>query len=133
MIGNDPGTGKMICRSIYGKTQREVRQKMTAIIGDLDEGTYHEPQKITVKVWFDTWMNTFCKNTAQPLSYEKYDRSIKNHIIPCIGALELKDVRGFHIQKVYDTMIDEKKLSPKTVKDAGALCIKLSQLPSSRN
>ena len=121
VIGNDPGTGKMIRRSIYGKTQREVRQKMTAIIGDLDEGTYHEPQKITVKVWFDTWMNTFCKNTVQPLSYEKYDRSIKNHIIPCIGALELKDVRGFHIQKVYNTMIDEKKLSPKTVKDAGGI------------
>ena len=30
-LGIDPGTGKQIQKSVYGKTQREVRQKLTAI------------------------------------------------------------------------------------------------------
>jgi len=30
-LGIDPGTGKQIQKSVYGKTQKEVRQKLTAI------------------------------------------------------------------------------------------------------
>ncbi len=30
-IGTNPGTGKPIRKSVYGKTQTEVRKKMTAI------------------------------------------------------------------------------------------------------
>ena len=34
-LGIDPGTGKQIQKSVYGKTQKEVRQKLTAITADL--------------------------------------------------------------------------------------------------
>lgn len=120
-LGSDPGTGKQIRRSIYGSTQKEVRQKMTAALRDIDDGTYTEPQRMTVKKWFDEWMTLFCKHKVAPLSYTKYERSIKNHILPYIGALDIKDVRGYHIQKIYKTMIEEKGLAPKTVKDVSGV------------
>jgi len=42
-VGRDPGTGKQIQRSVYGKTQKEVRQKLSKATSEIDEGTYFEP------------------------------------------------------------------------------------------
>lgn len=46
--GFDPGTGKQIQRSITGKTQKEVAQKLRQITASLDDGTYKTPCKLTV-------------------------------------------------------------------------------------
>ena len=48
--GYDPGTGKQVQRSITGKTQRDVAQKLREITAELDSGTYQEPSKMTVSV-----------------------------------------------------------------------------------
>ena len=41
--GFDPLTGKQKQRSVTGKTQKEVRQKISRIAGEVDEGSYIEP------------------------------------------------------------------------------------------
>ena len=46
--GFDPQTGKQVQRSIYAKTQKEVREKLRSITAEIDKGTYTEPLKITV-------------------------------------------------------------------------------------
>ena len=38
--GYDPGTGKQIQRSITGKTQKEVAQRLKAATAAIDAGTY---------------------------------------------------------------------------------------------
>lgn len=43
--GVDPGTGKQIQRSITGKTQKEVAQKLKEATHALDVGTYTAPAK----------------------------------------------------------------------------------------
>ena len=45
--GIDPGTGKQIQKSIYGKTQKEVRERLRKITSEIDEGSYLEPSKCT--------------------------------------------------------------------------------------
>ena len=47
--GYDPATGKQIQKSIYGKTQKEVREKLRAMTAEVDQGTYQEPCKMTVE------------------------------------------------------------------------------------
>lgn len=39
-VGRDPGTGKQIQKSVYGKTQKEVRQRLQQITTAIDDGTY---------------------------------------------------------------------------------------------
>ena len=41
--GFDPGTGKQIQKSISGKTQKEVAQKLKAVTAAIDEGAYIAP------------------------------------------------------------------------------------------
>ena len=54
-MGYDPGTGKQIQKSITGKTQEEVAQKLKQMSLDVDNGTYQEPSKMTVGEWLDVW------------------------------------------------------------------------------
>lgn len=46
--GVDPGSGKQVQRSITGKTQKEVSQKLKAITTSIDAGTYTPPNRLTV-------------------------------------------------------------------------------------
>ena len=57
--GFDPGTGKQIQRSITGKTQKEVAQKLRQITASLDDGTYKTPCKLTVGEWLDIWTQDY--------------------------------------------------------------------------
>ena len=54
-VGRDPGTGKQIQRSITGKTQKEVAQRLKTATLAVDQGTYITPTKMTVGAWLDTW------------------------------------------------------------------------------
>lgn len=119
-VGTDPGTGKPIRRSVYGATQKEVRQQMTAIQREVDSGTYQAPDKTSVEEWLDTWMATFCAAKVKPLTRASYEAAIKKHIKPSLGALRLQKLRGFHVQELYNRMISA-GLSAKTVKNVAAI------------
>lgn len=49
----DPGTEKQIQKSSYGKTQKEVRERLRKITSEIDEGSYLEPSKCRVGKWWD--------------------------------------------------------------------------------
>lgn len=119
-VGYDPGTGKQISRSFSGKTQKEVRQKMQQAAVSLTNGTYQAPVKQTVGGWLDEWMETYVVPTVKPLTAAAYAASIKNHIKPAVGSIQLQAVRGSHIQKLYNSMKDS-GLSAKTIKNTGAI------------
>ena len=46
--------------SVYGDTQKECRQKLTAAVKAVDEGAYRRNQKYTLSQWLDEWMETYC-------------------------------------------------------------------------
>ena len=112
-IGTNPGTGKPIRKSVYGKTQKEVRRRMTEITRELDKHNYKEPSKMTVAAWMTMWIDNFTPHLA-PLSRSKYTSEIKNHIVPALGALQLDAVSGLHVQSFYNSLT-KAGLSAKTV------------------
>lgn len=122
-LGTNPGTGKPMRKSVYGKTQKEVRQKMTEVINSLDKGTYQATSKTTVSAWMNEWLDTFCANKLKPYTVTSYRGIIDNHINKHIGALQLQVVKGSHIQRMYNKMIAD-GAAPKTVKNIGAVAHK---------
>ena len=81
-MGRDPGTGKQVQRSIYGDTQKEVRQQLARVTASIDKGTYQAPNKITVAAWMEEWISTFCEGKMKPLTLQSYRAAIKNHMVP---------------------------------------------------
>ena len=52
-VGRDPGTGKQVQRSVYGRTQKEVRQKLAQLTVSVDNGLYKAPWALFVGQWFE--------------------------------------------------------------------------------
>lgn len=131
-IGYDSGTGKQIQKSISGKTQKAVREKMQAIAVELNTGTYKEPLKMTVGEWLDIWEKDYLNN-VKPRTREIYKASIRNHLKPALGAIRLEVLDTPTIQAFYNGLSSPCKtrdhaLSPKTIKDLhGILHKALSQ------
>lgn len=119
-VGRDPGTGKQIQKSISGKTQKEVAQKLKAATASLDAGTYISPSKMTVGEWLDIWAQDYLGG-VKPFTVVSYTGHIKNHIKPALGAVKLESLNAHTIQGFYNSLGTERDgkpgLSPKTVKN----------------
>lgn len=113
--GFDPGTGKQIQRSITGKTQKEVAQKLKAATAAIDAGTYKAPCKMTVGEWPDIWVAEYLKN-VKPLTQHNYAKQVRKHLKPALGAVKLEALDPHRIQKFYNSL-SESGLAPKTVKN----------------
>lgn len=120
VVGYDPATGRPIRRSVSGKTQAEVRKKLSEILTAVDNGTYQEPMKLTVGDWVQEWLNTYAANSVKEYTLSTYRLILKNHIKPRMGAMKLQAVKGNHIQKFYNDLIAA-GLTGKTVKNISAV------------
>jgi len=120
-IGRDPGTGKQLQKSVYGDTQKEVRQKLNAITKDIDDGLYTEPSKLTVGAWLDIWLAEYVKDAVKPFTYSSYETQCRVHIKPALGAVKLSALNAHAIQSFYNKLHrgddDAKSLSAKTVRN----------------
>lgn len=118
--GYDPGTGKQIQRSITGKTQKEVAQRLKAATAAMDAGTYSAPSKMTVGEWLDIWAAEYLGGVKE-LTVSSYKSSIKTHIKPGLGAIKLEALSSYVVQGFYNSLSEPAKdrngLSPKTVKN----------------
>lgn len=54
-VGVNPGNGKPIRKSVYAKTKVECAEKLRAITSQVDNGSFFEPENITVRQWFTEW------------------------------------------------------------------------------
>lgn len=115
-IGFDPQTGKQIQKSVYGATQKEVRQKLTQVTAEIDEGIYIEPNATLLKDWLQIWLRDYIGN-VKPATVKSYTDHVKMNIVPYIGKTQLGKLSPAMIQSMYNTLQREKGLSPKTIKN----------------
>lgn len=114
--GYNPETGKLIQRSVYGRTQKEVRQKLNEILHDLQDGTYVAPTKMTVGEWLDAWLKDYTLN-IRPATKAAYEQHVRVHLKPSLGRIPLSKVMAHQIQQVYNDLFRVQGLSPKTIKN----------------
>ena len=128
--GFDPGTGKQIQRSISGKTQKEVAQKLKAALAALDSGTYIAPCKMTVGEWMDVWSKQYLGGVKDS-TVAAYNATIRTHIKPGIGAIRLDALDTHLVQSFYNGLSEPTKdrdaVSPKTVKNVHGILHKALQ------
>ena len=128
--GFDPGTGKQIQRSISGKTQKEVAQKLKAALAALDSGTYIAPCKMSVGEWMDIWSKQYLGGVKES-TVAAYNATIRTHIKPGIGAIRLDALDTHLVQSFYNGLREPTKdrdaVSPKTVKNVHGILHKALQ------
>ena len=128
--GYDSGTGKQIQRSITGKTQKEVAQKLKAATAAIDEGTYTAPSKMTVSQWLDIWTAEYL-GAVKPRTVDNYKGVVRSRIKPGLGAIKLDALTPHTIQSFYNGLSKphngSQGLAPKTVKNIHGILHKALQ------
>ena len=125
-VGRDPGTGKQVQRSVYGATQKEVRKKLAQAVAAIDQGTYTVPSKLTVGGWLDIWTAEYLGG-VKPRTAELYKTSVNTYVRPALGALKLDTLNAHTIQSFYNSLSNDRGLSPKTVKNVHGIFHKALQ------
>ncbi len=130
-VGFDPNTGNQIQKSVSGKTQKEVAQKLQEIAVEVSHGTYTMPSKMTVKDWLTIWTKEYMEDVKESTAF-LYTRYVDKYIVPKLGSIKLEALTTPAIQAFYNGLIHpkggEKPLSAKTVKNIhGALHKALQQ------
>ncbi len=101
-LGTDPVTGKLISKSVYGRTQKEVREKMKALqTGGQQAGTppaagsvpdAPDQKEMTVGEWLDTWLKEYLAD-VKPGTYINYESVTRLFLKPIFGKIPLSQLR----------------------------------------
>lgn len=108
-IGYDGGTGKRKYKTIYAKTIAELEQKKAEILIQREQGTVIDNKSVTVSEWSLKWLETYKSNKAYT-TYALYQSILKNHIVPEIGHIKLKDLKQLDAQRLINSRADKKRL-----------------------
>ena len=112
--------------SIYGKTQKAVREKLQKTLQELSEYADLQGQDMPVSAWLDIWLKNYTSN-IKPATLYSYTSAVRSRIKPYIGDKSLRQLTTNDIQNIYITMKNE-GLTPKTIKDVhGVIHKALSQ------
>jgi len=97
----------------YGKTRKEVQEKLAAAMHDRQQGTLVMTPKQTVEQFLANWL-TAHNPSVRPRTTERYEGFVRLHVIPVIGRVRLDKLSAQHIQTLYAQKLEE-GLSPTTV------------------
>ena len=106
-IGTD-ATGKRQRKYVYGKTKRDVADKLTRLATQKLDGTLIDTGRMTVGDLLSRWLNDSARLDVAPTTFQRYKLLVEKHLAPRIGALKLSLLRAIHIQSMLAAMEQDK-------------------------
>lgn len=91
----------------YAETLTEAKKKKAELEFKLDQGIFVEKKKIKFEDWFYTWLQEYKKNQVKNSTYNSYMKYYRGAIKRRIGGKKITDIRGEHIQKLYNDLVKE--------------------------
>lgn len=101
----DPRTGQTCRNSIYGKTKKEVAEKLRTRTAEVDKGNYTPDSSMTLEQWAEIYVTDYLVPQSasgnKSNGTEKSYRSIlENHVLPVLGRKRLKDITPLDVQRL---------------------------------
>ena len=104
------------------RTRKEAEVARTKIVGDLHDGTYTEPTRLTLREWVeDKWLPTV-ETQVKPSTFESYGRNMSHHVLPTLGGRSVRDIGPGQLNSLYADLLANGRrngpggLSAKTVR-----------------
>ena len=113
-------------KSIYGKTEQEVKKKLKELKRKIETSTISGNSKVTFETYFSHWMVNRNKKELKPASYDRLETTFRHHIAPEIGKKQLVNLNPDDIQQLIDRKADTglSHSSVKKIYDAINACLK---------
>ena len=95
--------GKQIYK--YFKTQRDALDWIHETKTQIRSGVSIRAANITLKEYLDEWLVSH-KSAVRPKTIYQYSQIVRQHIVPVLGKIKLKDLNPKHIQSLYNFKIE---------------------------
>ncbi len=107
--------GKRKRKSIYGKTRREVAEKLKGVLHEQQQGRPVAADRQTVGQFLDRWLAGDVKPTKAPKTYASYAETVRVHLVPSLGRITLAKLTPEDVQVLLSSKTAT-GLSPTTVR-----------------
>jgi integrase len=101
-------------KAFYGKTRKEVQEKLKQALHEQQQGTLVTAPQQTVAQFLVDWLENTHRKNVRPATYERYKDAIRLHLVPVLGGYRLQRLSAQHVQAFYAKKLNE-GLSPTTV------------------
>ena len=93
--------GDSIFRYAYGKTQKEMMQKLNALKLQYQDADLNEDSNITLSEWLDRWVNELMPGTVRPTTLKGCKLICRCYIKPYLGDKKIAFITTNDVQKMY--------------------------------
>jgi integrase len=112
--------GKRRRRYVYGKTRREVQDKLATLRRAHEDGLPVGPEKLTLDTYLQQWLENSARPTIRPKTYASYAEILRLYIVPDLGHIPLTKLRPPDVQAWMNKRLAS-GLSARTVQYAHAV------------
>lgn len=108
------------------RTDKQNQKALEKFVFEFEEkvksGKYLDGEKITFQEFSDCWMEEYAIHHLEAATIQLYRQMLTIHILPAIGHLKLAKIQPSHLNKLYNTLVSERKdgkpggYAPKTIK-----------------
>lgn len=92
-------TGQHKVKVVYGKTQKEAREKLTQAKARRDRGELIDGKGMTVEKFYNIWLAEIAPSYLRATTMEDYGRLYRKYILPSIGRKRLETLSVGDVQK----------------------------------
>lgn len=91
--------GSPIFRYTYGKTQKELLDKMHQKMSEYHGVELNESSNMSLSEWLDLWLEKYMRSTVRKSTFEGYLRIANNYLKPYLGDKKIAFITADDIQK----------------------------------
>jgi integrase len=107
-------------KAVYGKTRKEVADKLAKTLADCASGFVFDAEGMTVGEYLDRWLEDSDRNSVRGSTHERHREIVRLHIRPALGRVKLSKLTPGHAQGLYRDKLDA-GLAPATVQKIHAV------------
>jgi integrase len=85
-------------KTFYGKTRKEVQEKLMKALHEQQQGILATGPKQTVKDFLNYWLEEVHGASLKLSTYALYRRHLDNHLIPVLGQIQLQKLTADQVQ-----------------------------------
>jgi integrase len=112
--------GKRKRKVIYGKTRKEVAEKLKVVLRDQQQGLPVATDRQTLGQFLERWLEEKVRTKNRPKTYHTYSQIIRLHVLPTIGRVPLAKLAPQDLDRLFNRKLAE-GLSPRTVHHVRAI------------
>lgn len=99
---------------VYGKSAREVRDRLRERIQATRQGLPVLDERVRVGDWLEWWLREVAASSVRPSTFESYESHVRIHLRPALGRVRLARLSPQHVVELQNRLLAS-GLSPATV------------------